>query len=75
MPILYIIVIVAIAIAVFAAGFADEKYSRQSEVPLMFRGAGSRGTVGIAGSALPGRSTSSRTNQESGSTPRDRLEA
>ena len=29
MPILYIIVIVAIAIAVFAASFADEKLSRQ----------------------------------------------
>jgi len=29
MPILYIIVIVAIAIAVFAAGVKDEKLSRQ----------------------------------------------
>ena len=29
MPILYIIVIVAIAIAVLGAGFADEKRSRQ----------------------------------------------
>jgi hypothetical protein len=29
MPILYIIVIVAIAIAVLAAGFADERYSHQ----------------------------------------------
>jgi len=29
MPILYIIVIVAIAIAVFAASFADEKLSHQ----------------------------------------------
>jgi hypothetical protein len=29
MPILYIIVIVAIAIAVFAAGFADEKLPHQ----------------------------------------------
>jgi len=28
MPILYIIVIVAIGVAVFAAGFADEKFSR-----------------------------------------------
>ena len=28
MPILYIIVIVVMAIAVFAAGFADEKLSR-----------------------------------------------
>jgi len=28
MPIIYIIVIVVIAIAVFAAGFADEKLSR-----------------------------------------------
>jgi len=28
MPIIYIIVNVAIAIAVFAAGFADEKFSR-----------------------------------------------
>ena len=28
MPILYIIVIAAIAVAVFAAGFADEKLSR-----------------------------------------------
>jgi len=29
MPILYFIVIVAIGVAVFAAGFADEKISRQ----------------------------------------------
>jgi hypothetical protein len=59
MPILYIIVIVAIAIAVLAAGFADERYfSSVTEVPLMFRGVGSRGTLGnrpgIAGSTLPG---------------------
>ena len=59
MPILYIIVTVAIAIAVFAAGFADKKRSLQvTEVPLVFRGVDSRGNFGnrrgMAGSALPG---------------------